>query len=521
MSAQRAVAPTQGPQPPRKTFVLLFDGTGNKFSGTDGDSNVLKILRMLDKTDASQVHYYQPGIGTYVQSATYTHTSVSQRIKSKVQKAKDQAVGTSLDLHVMGGYKFLMKYYTAGDDIYFFGFSRGAYIARFLAEMLDYVGLLEHGNEEMTRFAWKAFAQWQARTEVTEEDKEKKSQMFTYLQAFRDTFSRPVRRIRFMGLFDTVNSVPRFENAWLMRKSKFPYTAKSSALIVRQAVSIDERRAKFRQDLVGSHGAQVLEQRGRASQRQDRNASTQVDRTAIPQNIANMRFRRKGAVNQRRAVLAARQRSLSPALTSLATMPGHGGDSTQTLGRTLSVSSAIPLHDHSDCDRNHDGLDDNDDNDESLPQDIQEVWFPGGHADIGGGWPLFSGEDLPLSHGPLVWIVHEARKAGLRFDESKMLDMRAADPEVDDDDPFGPIRGGERGPDIPALMLSSPLSSTVDPDAMVQTVKSGVFRKTLNKAADSGKLHDCLEWNGGASSKNMVVMWKILENLPFRRMDLQ
>ena len=34
-------------------------------------------------------------------------------------------------------------------DIYFFGFSRGAYIARFLAEMLDYVGLLEPGNEEM------------------------------------------------------------------------------------------------------------------------------------------------------------------------------------------------------------------------------------------------------------------------------------------------------------------------------------------------------------------------------------
>lgn len=39
-------------------------------------------------------------------------------------------------------YKFLMRYYTPGDDIYFFGFSRGAYTARFLAEMLDHVGLL-------------------------------------------------------------------------------------------------------------------------------------------------------------------------------------------------------------------------------------------------------------------------------------------------------------------------------------------------------------------------------------------
>ena len=47
----------------------------------------------------------------------------------------------------------------------------------------------------------------------------------------------------------TVNSVPRFENAW-MQRSKFPYTARSSAKIIRHAVSIDERRAKFRSDLI-------------------------------------------------------------------------------------------------------------------------------------------------------------------------------------------------------------------------------------------------------------------------------
>lgn len=44
-----------------KTFVLCFDGTGNKFSGTDSDSNILKIYRMLDRSQANQFHYYQPG----------------------------------------------------------------------------------------------------------------------------------------------------------------------------------------------------------------------------------------------------------------------------------------------------------------------------------------------------------------------------------------------------------------------------------------------------------------------------
>lgn len=49
-----------GPPPTlRKTFVLCFDGTGNKFSGTDADSNILKIYGMLDRNDPNQLHYYQ------------------------------------------------------------------------------------------------------------------------------------------------------------------------------------------------------------------------------------------------------------------------------------------------------------------------------------------------------------------------------------------------------------------------------------------------------------------------------
>lgn len=157
---------------------------------------------MLDRSNGIDAHYYQPGIGTYVNTSKLSHTGWTTRFNSWYQKAKDSAVGTSFDEHVMGGYKFLMRCYQ-DDDIFLFGFSRGAYIARFLAEMLDHVGLLSNGNEEMAYFAWKAFAQWQERQDSTEEEKQKKEQLFEYLKAFRETFSRPVRRIRFMGLFDT------------------------------------------------------------------------------------------------------------------------------------------------------------------------------------------------------------------------------------------------------------------------------------------------------------------------------
>ena len=49
------------------------------------------------------------------------------------------------------------------------------------------------------------------RTESSEKEKEEKKETFRYMEQFRETFSRPVDPIRFVGLFDCVNrSVTRF-----------------------------------------------------------------------------------------------------------------------------------------------------------------------------------------------------------------------------------------------------------------------------------------------------------------------
>jgi uncharacterized protein (DUF2235 family) len=105
----------------KKSLILCFDGTGNKFQGSAADSNILKIYSMLDKEDPHLFRYYQPGIGTYVETSSLSKKSRAGRIKSWYTKAKDQAIGTSFGEHVMAGYKFLMRYHTAGDNIYFFG----------------------------------------------------------------------------------------------------------------------------------------------------------------------------------------------------------------------------------------------------------------------------------------------------------------------------------------------------------------------------------------------------------------
>ena len=489
----------------RRVFILSFDGTGNKFSGGTSDSNILKIYRMLDRNDGAQFPYYQPGIGTYISSAALSNTSLPARLNSWYQKARDSAVGTSFDEHVMAAYKFLMRYYTPGDDIYFFGFSRGAYVARFLAEMLDYVGLLTAGNEELTRFAWKTFAQWQQRGDSNDEEKRKKKAMFEFMRAFRETFSRPVKRIRFLGLFDTVNSVPRFESAW-MRRSKFPYTARSSAKVIRHAVSIDERRAKFRQDLISQektsrrhHGFPHHRPRPLASD--EKLGRSEVPTTSLlpeADGFESTVFRHPSQAPPAIALTGASNRNLDEDLPT----DQEEGD---TSARSIYIAANQEIA-SMDTDRSQISLqlpepqnDEETDSDGKVGQDIEEVWFPGCHADIGGGWSLENDEEHPLSHGPLVWMVREAQKAGLQFDQEKMMQLNCCED----------YKHLHQGNDD----LST--SQLTDKPGQPKT-----FPQILHSAAISGRMHDCLLFNNGVP-RNSVLSWKIMEYLPFRRMDLQ
>jgi uncharacterized protein (DUF2235 family) len=170
-----------------------------------------------------------------------------QRLSSWYEKSKDSALGVTVDEHVMAGYRFLMRYYQTGDDIYFFGFSRGAYIARFLAEMLDHIGLLSAGNEELVRFVWKTFAKWQSRQGGrSEAERNKAMELHQFMTAFRETFSRPVRRIRFLGLFDTVNSVAKV-------CSRSGWSRLRLSLSVRDSVDGTEQEVSIHRTQFGNH----------------------------------------------------------------------------------------------------------------------------------------------------------------------------------------------------------------------------------------------------------------------------
>lgn len=157
----------------------------------------------------------------------------------------DQGLGTTFESHVLAAYRFIMRYYSPGDHIYIFGFSRGAYTARFLAEMIHKLGLLSQGNEEMIRFAWDTFSNYQRAQMIPDEDKtEKDRELIRYMEKFQTTFCRPQVDIHFLGLFDCVNSVGQFEVPF-HRKSHH-YLVSPAARHIRHAVSIHERRLKFK-----------------------------------------------------------------------------------------------------------------------------------------------------------------------------------------------------------------------------------------------------------------------------------
>jgi uncharacterized protein (DUF2235 family) len=231
------------PPTAKKIFVFL-DGTGNEFVNEvlkdSGNSNVVKLYTALRVAD-DQVAYYHPGVGTM------GDPTIHNPILRYWSMIKGLAFGAGFKANVLDAYQYLMNTYNDGDDIYIFGFSRGAYTARALASMLHGYGLLCRGNEGHLLYAWNMFQENMAITRKRQtQSKAKESGSITPNKAFKLTYSHDVT-IRFMGIWDTVSSV-----GWINKPLRLLSVAQNPILQVgRHAISIDERRAFYRDNLWG------------------------------------------------------------------------------------------------------------------------------------------------------------------------------------------------------------------------------------------------------------------------------
>jgi hypothetical protein len=213
----------------------------------------------------------------------------------------------------------------------------------------------------------RTFQKWQCRlpeeknkASLPPGEKSEKAKLLEFMSAFRETFSRPVKPIRFLGLFDTVNSVPALENAW-MQRNKFPYTARSSARVIRHAVSIDERRAKFRQDLISQ------EKPDRSHYYKHHHKRQHLKDMLHGEDGENEKSGNGDVERGRRATLAPPERFSNPHETSgvRSRSPGYSHGCSPHSG----ANSVMSYDAHETWTTEAEG-----------EQDIQEVWFPGCHA---------------------------------------------------------------------------------------------------------------------------------------------
>lgn len=236
-----------------KNIVVCCDGTGNEIS--ENISNVLKLYRVLRKTGKTEPHqvvFYDPGVGTLARPDPFT------KFKQDAVAVLGLAFGYGLDDNVLRAYQFLVSQYEDGDDIYLFGFSRGAYTARVLAALVHKVGLLSVQQSNLAGAALTAYKQ-------TSQDTTRDADVIVSGEEGTDVFGPKSSEdraaqfgrivsvswptIKFVGVWDTVASVivPRPDKFYTFSLQELLNTRSNpSVRVFRQAIAIDERRRMFR-----------------------------------------------------------------------------------------------------------------------------------------------------------------------------------------------------------------------------------------------------------------------------------
>jgi uncharacterized protein (DUF2235 family) len=302
-----------------KNIVICFDGTNNTFGPQN--TNVVRLVQMLDRNPLTQRLYYDPGVGTLPEPGVWS------AIGKRVSEIYGLAFGRGFSWKVQEAYSYLMDFWEPGDQVLVFGFSRGAYSARVLAGMLHALGLLPRGNHNLVPYVMNLYGAMRGeRSSPKSGERSDPRQWTTLCDQFRWTFARVVPEdqeqrhfhVHYLGLWDTVSSV-----GWVWDPAKYPFTARNPSVhAARHAVSIDERRWFFRQNR---------------------------------------------------------------------------------------LNKATP------------------------DQRIDELWFPGVHSDIGGG---YSQTDGGLWREPFVWILAGAEIAGLKVDQSRKAQiLPPAQPDATSTDP--------------------------------------------------------------------------------------
>jgi uncharacterized protein (DUF2235 family) len=211
-----------------KRLVLCCDGTWNTPDQASGGhpcpTNVTKLaLAVADAGDdgKQQRVFYHRGVGT-----------------SRWERLRGGAFGFGLSRDVKDTYRFIVENFGPGDELFFFGFSRGAFTARSTAGLVRNAGVLRRECADRLDEAYGLYRDRTSHPRGIES------------QLFRRSYSHETR-IRFIGVWDTVGAlgiplnglrwVNAFNRRWQFHDTDLSTTVDAAF----QALAIDEKRRPF------------------------------------------------------------------------------------------------------------------------------------------------------------------------------------------------------------------------------------------------------------------------------------
>lgn len=158
--------------PKPKRIILLLDGTWNDAEFGTHDTNIVRLREIISRSLALRRTPLRSGAGAGPEEAGKASVGHTQPDADGINhlvyylrgvgtgagldRFKGGGLGRGLDRNVRRAYKFLSFHYAPGDEVFVFGFSRGAYTARSLVGFIASAGLLkrEHCTPEQEELAW-------------------------------------------------------------------------------------------------------------------------------------------------------------------------------------------------------------------------------------------------------------------------------------------------------------------------------------------------------------------------------
>lgn len=234
-----------------KKIVVFCDGTWNS-PKTDHPTHVERLHKVTEKAfknDPDLLCEYFPGVGAGTRFSTFTGQTLD--------KIGGGAFGLGLNENIREAYEFIAREYEPGDQLYLFGFSRGAFTVRSLAGLIRKAGIPDKVSGETVKAA---MALYRKRGEENHPDaphiqkaRQRLSPQFATSKEdmkFRGDKSYLID-IAYLGVWDTVgamgvpNLLGSFSEWWNQRHAFHDMDLSSSVRAARHAMALDERRYFF------------------------------------------------------------------------------------------------------------------------------------------------------------------------------------------------------------------------------------------------------------------------------------